>query len=432
MTHTLTQHGKRARNMSTNTLGTHHLRWLAAGAFALALTLTACGGSDEVAEAPPIADDAPAETDALTPAQDLEPIVSEIALPTPTTTLTPTTTTTAAPTTTTVVTTTSRPPITPAEPIITVECATNPPHVSVTFGDPDVALDWAVGATLHPGGTGLPSVENELGTGTQTPVEPLSFEVAPNTLGIFATTTNAHGDEARSSVGVGRFTGCPVPNTLAAVLTDSIDCVTGAFTFAQGDAGPMLVDGEPFDRSIDVESIVVERWNGPSESIPVNEAGRYWVRGWDGPEEVKVVATFTAADGTHEQHINHYCFGTPFGDALGTDYKVCSDERLHVAYPQHLTSNIELDGPEGNSCRTFYGPGPDPEYQPSDQVTITSLGSMTLDEAAATLATHESITVTPVDAVEPSAYSNPPSGLRRDVERRSSNSACTATPNSPS
>lgn len=433
--------------MSNNTTHSHLKRWLVAGT--LALGLAACGGDDAVdsvaqedgtpvvfeaststqtgataseAEAPTQIDatqidatqidtvqsDANQGDDVSTEVDSIELVGSVAPIPTPTTTTAPVIA--AAPATTTTL------PDAPApvEPVIEIECATNPPHASVTFGDPQVELDWLITASQHPGGTGLPSVNTEWGGGTSTPVEPQTIELNPNTISLTATTTNTLGEVAETRVSVERFTGCPVPNSFASSVYEPIDCVTGSFFFT-GRGTEILVNGEPFDTSLVVDSVVVERWNGPSESLPVNEAGVYWVPGWDGTEEVKAVVTFTAADGTHEKHITHYCHEGPIG--LSADYQVCADERLYVAYPQSLVSNIDIDGPEGNSCSVFQGEATGSIDNTSDYVTITSLGNMTLDEAAATLNNGPADQIEFVDEIDAGAFFNPSSGLRKDFER---------------
>lgn len=407
--------------MATPTTQQPIKRWLAAGA--LALTLAACGGSDDTPAALPLAVDTPNETDVVYAATDALPQADDdqVVSPPPSIVATTSTTTTVAPSTTTTstaptTTTTVPDAVAPVEPVIVIECATNPPHASVTFGDPEVALDWTVTAGQHPGGNSMPSITSEWGAGTVTPVEPLSFDINPNTLSITATTTNALGEEASTQVSVTRFSGCPVANSLASRVIDHIDCVTGAFLFAEYDAGEILVNGVPFEDGFVVDSVVVERWNGPDDTLAVNESGQYWVPGWDGPEEVKAVVTFTASDGTHEEHINHFCGGMPFGEGVGSDYDVCSDERLHIAYPAYLASNIDIDGPEGNSCSVFRAGGEDGHL--SHEITITSLGNVGFDEAAQLLLPHESFSITGETIVTPSATANPSSGLRRDFERR--------------
>ena len=375
-----------------------------------------------MSQALPLANDTPVVVfEASSTTEAPEPVISEIAVEIPfveITAPTPTTETTESPAST------ETPPnieaiptvleVPAVEPVIVVECATNPPHGSVSFGDVEAELDWSITTSLHPGGTGLPSVTNEWGSGVQTPVQPVIVELPPNTIRITASTTSPTGETRETSASIERFTGCPTPNSWAGFQADSIDCVTGAFVFASFESdGEFLIDGEPFDRSFVVDSVVVERWNGPTNELHVNEGGNYWVPDWNGAEEVKAVVTFTAADGTHEKHINHFCHDGA-GFQIGPNYQVCSDERLHIAYPENLVSNIEIEGAEGNSCSVFQGESDTGDFT-SDHVTISSLGEMTLDEAEASFTVDR---FELVDVVDADTYSNPPSGLRRDVERR--------------
>ena len=419
--------------MATNTTHRQIRKWLAAGA--LAVALAACGGDQDAPEALPLASDEPTgseiavDTAADEPTDDdvldgqviEDELDEEQSISAPASTVAPTTTvpaTTTTTTTTTSTTTTTAPVAapTPIEPTVTVECATTPPHVSIGFGDPEIDLDWTIVGSQHPGGTGLPSVVTEWAAGPVTPVLPLDFDIDPNTILITATTTNADGDSAETQVSVSRFDSCPVANSLAGRTVDQIDCTTGAFVFRER-SRDILVDGEPYDDSLVINSVVIDRWNGVDEELPVNPGGVYWVPNWNGHEELKAIVTFTDIAGTHEEHINSLgCGVSPFGVEIGSSYNVCSDERLYIAYPDDLVSNVDLDGAEANSC-SFFRVGPVDGHR-DHNVTITSLGRMTLDEAQAALLSNQAFVITDEQVIDRNAFSNPASGLRRDFERR--------------
>lgn len=344
------------------------------------VVLAACGGRDGSAPtALPLVD----ETESTTTAVDDAAIV-----PSTTSTTVATTTTT----TTTSTTTTEAPPPVPLEPTLIVECATSPRTVTVTFADePGTPLDWEFAVNRHPGGTGLAPISDVLDSGSEAPVDPVSYEIAPNDLGFTIESSNPSGS-AEATVSVQRYTGCPVAGSMESRTVDHIDCVSGAFQFIPG-AGS----------GITVESVLVDRIGGADDTLPVNPNGVYWIGGWDGPEEVKAIVTFSDALGTYEEHINHWCFGGPF-IGLGGDYKVCADEAVMIAYPADWVSTIDLDGPEGNSCAFFrYGPV---DGHVDHNVTLESLGAVTMAQATANLLPPGPWIIANQESVNPSAFSD--------------------------
>lgn len=334
----------------------NHKHRLAVAGFAAAVLLTACGG-ETVPDAVPFVDDSPI---------DSNEVVSADASPT------------TAPTTTNpfpideddaATSTTEVPPPAPIEPTLLVECATNPPHVWVSFAeDFETRIDWELSVARHPGGTGLASVVDILASGAEVPLEDVVHDVEPNDLVFTVLAVNETG-VASATASVLRYSGCPTSSSLQARVVDSIDCVSGAFHFSALS-----------DSALVVNSVVVDRWNGLGTGFAVNSSGNYWVPDWDGPTELKAIVTFTDPTGTHEEHIGHRCFDAPFGSAVGSDYEVCADASVRIAYPGALASTVELYGPEGNSCEFFRRGAEDGRVH--HDVTLESLGSVTLEQAA--------------------------------------------------
>ncbi len=334
-------------------------------AAAAAFLLSACGGSTP--ESLPLADAAQGvETQTTSTPEAVAPTTTVAQ-----TAVTPTTgptavapTTTAAPTTTT----TEAPPVAPTTPTVVVECATNPPTVTVTFAEAAGSpLDWELTVGRHPGGTGLPEVVDVLETGTVAPAGQVTHDISPNDLRFTVTSENVSG-EADRTIPVHRYTGCPVSGSTESRVVDQIDCVSGAFRFAPA-----------ADSSITVQNVVVDRIAGADTALPVSPNGTYWVPGWNGPEEVKAIITYSDALATYEEHINHWCFGGPFIN-MGGDYAVCADEQVKIAYPGSWVSSIDLNGPEGNSC-SFFRFGPVDHV--AHNVTLEALKDTTLADAAA-------------------------------------------------
>ncbi len=290
-------------------------------------------------------------------------------------------------------TTTQVPPPAPLEPTLEVECATNPRTVTVTFADgPEVPLDWELSVTRQPGSTELDTLVEQLVSGTEVPEEPIVHEVVTNDLVFAVSTANASGS-VEVAVDVHRYTGCPVAGSFQDRIVEQIDCVSGAFRFT-----PAIGSG------IVVDSVVVDRVSASDSTLRVNQSGTYWVSGWSGPEEVKAIVTFRDSLGIYTEHINHWCFGGPFGSALGGDYKVCADEAVKLAYPGEWLSTIDLDGADGTSCAFFrYGP----EDRRSDHnVTLESLGAMTLEDATVSLLPPGPWIIANEEAVNPSGFSD--------------------------
>ncbi len=262
-------------------------------------------------------------------------------------------------------TTTTVPPPEPQEPTLEVECATNPRTVTLSFADEsDVPLDWEFTVRRQPGGTELESVVEQIAAGSDVPAEPIVHEVNTNDLSFAVSAANASG-AVDAAVQVDRYTGCPVADSFEGRLVEQIDCVSGAFRFTPALNSDMTID-----------SVVVDRVSGPDATLPISTSGNYWVPGWGGPEEVKALVTFTDSSGTHTEHINHWCFGGPFGPDLGGDYKVCADDSVMLAYPREWYSAIDLDG---SACTFFrYGPG---SAATDHNVTLESMGQITIEEA---------------------------------------------------
>lgn len=344
---------------------------------AAAFILAACGGSYTGAPtALPLVDDVEATT-----------TTTEA---TSTTAVPASTTTTIAATSTT--TTTEAPPPIPLEPTLVVECATNPRTVTVMFQDaPGTPLDWEFQVTRHPGGTGLDPTIDLLASGAEPPSEPLTFEIAPNDLGFVVESVNDSGS-AEATIGIHRYTGCPVAGSMQSRTVDHIDCVSGAFQFIPG-----------VNSDITVNSVVIDRIGGTDESLPVNPAGVYWVRGWDGAEEVKAVVSFSDPVGTYEEHINHWCFGGPFV-GLDGEYQVCADEAVKIAYPSDWVSTIDLNGPEGTSCEFFrYGPE---DGHVDHNVTLEALRKTTMAQATLDLLPPGPWIIANQQTTNPSAFSD--------------------------
>ncbi|MFT7475403.1 MAG: hypothetical protein ACI81L_002342 [Verrucomicrobiales bacterium] len=330
---------------------------LAVAGIAAAVILTACGG-ESVPAAVPFADDSPIEPG--------EVVSLDVSATTAPTTTDPSASDKDTEATTT--TTTEAPPAAPIEPTLLVECATNPPQVSVSFvEDVETPLDWELSVARHPGGSGLASIVDVLSSGTEVPIEDIVHDVEPNDLVFTVLVTNESG-VADATVSVLRYSGCPTSSSVQARVVDSIDCVSGVFHFSASS-----------DSAIVVNSVVVHRWKGLDTGFAVNSGGNYWVPDWDGPAELKAIVTFTDPTGTHEEHIGHRCFDDPFGSALGDDYEVCADEALKIAYPGALVSTVELYGPEGNSCGFFRRGAEDGRVH--HDVTLESLGGVTLEQA---------------------------------------------------
>ena len=289
-------------------------------------------------------------------------------------------------------TTTQVPPPAPLEPTLEIECATNPPMVTLTFADePDVPLDWELTVRRQPGGTEFETLVEQVVSGTEVPEAPIVHEVVTNDLRFAVSAVNASGS-VEVAVDVHRYTGCPVAGSFQGRIVEQIDCVSGAFRFTPA------IDGE-----IVVDSVVVDRVSGTDVMLPVNTSGNYWVPGWSGPEEVKAIVTFIDSLGTYTEHINHWCFGGPFGPDLGGDYQVCADEAVKLAYPGEWFSTIDLDGADGTTCGSFrYGPedGTDPN------VTLEPLGAMTLEEATVSLLPPGPWIIANEKAVNPSGFSD--------------------------
>ncbi len=340
---------------------------------ALTMVVASCGEAD-APEALPLAADEPATvTDTTTTSVVVESVdTTSTTIETLTNTSTSSSTTgstsTTGPTTTT--TTTKAPPPVPQEPALVVECATNPPHVSVTFAEAvGTELEWVVNRISYSGGTGQDPITTKLAAGSEAPDGPQIFETTPNTLQLEVTVENESGDEY-AAVGVTRNTGCPFAGSLGSRTVDSIDCVSGVFAF--------IPDA---DSAITVDSVVVDRWVGSDTELLVRSDGIYRVSGWDGPEEVKAVVTFSDATGTYEQHINHSCFGTPFRNV--GPYKICSDEAMSIAYPSEWVSGLDLGFGEGMSCG-FFRSGPD-DGVVAHHVTLDQVAEATIAEAEANL-----------------------------------------------
>lgn len=266
-------------------------------------------------------------------------------------------------------TTTQEPPPPPLEPTLEVECATDPRTVTVTLSDPpDVPIDWELNVRRQPSGVGLDPVVELLFTGTGVPDEAIVHEVVANDLQFIVTSSNASG-RAEAVVDVDRYSGCPIGASQQARVVERIDCVSGAFQFTPAPGSNILVD-----------SVVVDRFGGTASTLQLNPSGTYRVPGWSGPDEVKAIVTFWDPDGRHVEHINHWCFGGPFGTELGGAYKVCADEAVMLAYPGEWVSSRDLGG---SDCEFFrYGPvsnGAD------NNVTLNSLGATTLEDATASL-----------------------------------------------
>ncbi|MDW3177474.1 MAG: hypothetical protein R8J94_08825 [Acidimicrobiia bacterium] len=262
-------------------------------------------------------------------------------------------------------TTTAVPPPEPVEPTLEVECATNPRTVTLTFADDaDVPLEWELAVRRQPGGTDLETVVEQLASGSEVPSEPIVHDVNTNDLEFAVSVVNSSG-AVDVAVKVHRYTGCPVADSFEGRLVEQIDCVSGAFRFTPAVNSDMAVD-----------SVVVDRVSGTDAALPISTSGNYSVPGWDGPEEVKALVTFTDRSGTHTEHINHWCFGGPFGPDLGGDYKVCADDSVMLAYPREWVSAIDLDG---SACSFFrYGPGSEAT---DHNVTLESMGQITIEEA---------------------------------------------------
>lgn len=286
-------------------------------------------------------------------------------------------------------TTTQTPPPPPLEPTLEVECATNPRTVTVTFADDlDVPLEWELSARRLPGGPEAETVIESIAAGEGVPEEPMVHEVVTNDLTFIVSSTNASGS-VEVEVDVDRYTGCPVAASFEGRIVEQIDCVSGAFRFSPAQPSDILVD-----------SVVIDRVSGTDVTLQPNLSGTYLVPGWTGPEEVKAVVTFTDPTGLHAEHINHWCFGGPFGPDLGGDYKVCADEAVMLAYPGEWFSSIDLGG---STCEFFrYGPvtGTD------SNVTLRSLGATTLAEATASLLPPGPWMIADQEVVNPAAFSD--------------------------
>jgi hypothetical protein len=287
-------------------------------------------------------------------------------------------------------TTTQVPPPVPLEPTLVVECATNPRTVTLTFADEfEVPLEWELAVRRRPSGIDRATVLETLDEGTEVPEEPLVYEVVTNDLRFSVSAENASGSIG-IEVDVDSYTGCPEAGSLQGRAVEQIDCVSGAFEFTPALGSEIVVD-----------SVVVDRVSGTDVTLPVSANGLYRVPGWSGPEEVKAVVTFTDSLGIHTEHINHWCFGGPFGRDLGGDYKVCADDAVMLAYPREWVSAI--DG-EGSDCAFF-------RYRPNagstdSNVTLSSLGAVTLDEAAASLLPPGPWIIANEEAVNPSGFSD--------------------------
>ncbi len=374
---------------------------------ALVVVLSSCGEND-APEALPLAADqevVAADTTTTTTSVEVPETTSTTAAP-----LETTSTTTSSTSTTT---TTEAPPPVPQEPTLVVECATNPPHVSVTFAEPAGSeLDWTVTRISHPGGTGLDAVRTEIASGSEAPDGPQIFETTPNTLQLDVSVENASGDEF-AAVGVTRYSGCPHAGSLGRRTVDSIDCISGHFAFIPNE-----------DSGITVDSVLVDRWVGSDTELLVRANGIYRVPDWEGPEEVKAVVTFSDASGTYEQHINHFCFGGPFVN-LG-EYKICTDEAMRIAYPADWVSAIDLGTGEGMSCE-FFRSGPD-DGVVAHHVTIGVLSDTTIAEAEETVLPPGPWTIVNT-ATQPAGSSFEPHGpFTKDFDRASYELAWTDSP----
>jgi len=316
------------------------------------------------------------------------------------TTTTPSTTTT-PPTTTT---TTVAPPPPPVTPTLTVECATNPPHVEVRFNSPaGTASTWSVTHTNHPGETGLESIDTEVAAGTEIPEEPQIIVTSPNTLQLEVSVENESG-EAYAAVGIARYSGCPTVGSVAARTVDAIDCVSGYFSFIPGE-----------DSGITIDSVVVDRWVGSDAELLVRPTGLYRVPGWTGAEELKAVVAFRDATGRHEQHINHGCFNSPF--PTGQDYEICADSELRMMYPADLTSNLDLYGSTNNSC-SFFRVGPE-DGRVDHHVTVEVLRDTTLAEAESSVLPPGPWTIAEQRTLPAGAYAEPVGPFTKAAERAS-------------
>lgn len=376
---------------------------------ALAFALTACG-EDEAPAALPLAVEE--QTDSVETTTSVAVELDETS-----TTLTSTTTSTTIATTTTSTTsttsTTEAPPPAPQEPMLVVECATNPPHVSVTFAEPvGTTLDWTVTRVSHPGGTGMDPVNTEIASGTEVPDGPQIFDTTPNTLQFDVSVENESGDEY-VAVGVTRYSGCPHAGSLGRRTVDSIDCISGIFAFIPDE-----------DSGITVDSVLVDRWVGSDTELLVRTEGIYRVPNWNGPEEVKAVVTFSDASGTYEEHINHFCFGSPFIN-LG-EYKICSDEAMRIAYPADWVSAIDLGTGEGMSCE-FFRSGPD-DGVVAHHVTIDVLSDTTIAEAEHTVLPPGPWTVVDSTTVSAGSFSEPLGPHTKNFARASYELAWTDSP----
>ncbi len=286
-------------------------------------------------------------------------------------------------------TTTQVPPPEPVEPTLVVECATNPRTITLTFAnEPAVPLDWEL-TVVRQSGIDRATVVEPLAAGTEVPEEPIVHEVVTNDLGFSVSASNASGSVA-TDVDVDGYSGCPEAGSLQGRVVEQIDCVSGAFQFT-----PALGSG------VVVDSVVVDRVSGSDSTLPVTASGVYQVPGWSGPEEVKAIVTFTDSSGIHTEHINHWCFGGPFGPDLGGDYKVCADDAVILAYPREWVSALDVDGED---CAYF-------RYRSNDgstdnNVTLESLGAITLEEAKAALLPPGPWIVADEEAVDQNGFSD--------------------------
>lgn len=378
----------------------------------IALALSACGGDQAPAALPQVDGQAPTvEQVQETTAGPIELVATSTTnAPDPTSapTTTSSTTSTIAPTTTT----TTR-PSPPSQPSLVVECATNPPHLRVEFEEnAGIELEWVVTAHSHPGGTGLPMHTTELAAGTHVPAAPQTFDIDPNNLQFDVTVSNAVGEEF-AAVGVSRFHGCPVANSLAGRVVDHIDCVSGVFQFR-----PMEGSG------IIVNSVVVQKWQGERYELPVRTDGLFRVPDWNGAEEVKAVVSFTDGAGTHEEHINHWCHESPFGFG---DYEVCHDEAISIAYPSQWSSAIELyPDAEGMQSCSFFRSGPE-DGRTHHHVTLRPL-AMSLEEAAETVLPPGPWTVVNTKTIPAGSYIDPVGPTTKNFARVSYELAWTDSP----
>ncbi len=327
---------------------------------AMILATAACGG-DDTPDSIALVDEPVVNAPSTTAVSVAEPA------PTSSTTTAPAVSTTApqitAPSTTVVV----APPTPPMQPVVVIECASNPPHTTVSFGEPaGAALEWEVITVEHPGGTGMEPVTTAVASDTVAPGQSVAHDLGPQVLEVRAVAETAAG-AVETTVGVQRYTGCPTSTSTSPRIVDPINCMTGRFTFVPADGSGIAVD-----------SVDVVRVDGPDETLPVHPAGAYTIPRWDGPEELKVVVTFTDADGTHEEHLNQSCWQL----LNGAPYDLCVDEIVRIAYPTDWWSNLEGAGLEGAaSCETF---GPDDGNDAS--VTLTRHAGVSIDDAVAAVA----------------------------------------------